>query len=221
MITDKNAHCIRMDRTDSFVYVPHTSPNKIYQFSFKNEKLTKIGQGYVDGPAVDQRYHEPRHMVFHPTKNFVYTSNERGGGLSHWTYDVKGSLTLKQTVCTLPEDNNEKFAASDITISEDGRFVYIANRDNLNRKSPKGKDCLAAYELEPSTGKILKKVGSFAVGRHPRCVRIDETGKFLFGPGVNNSTITVFKRDSKTGSLKALDVYKESTNPMWIVTLEK
>jgi 6-phosphogluconolactonase len=219
--TDKNAHCIRVDRTDSFVYVPHTSPNKMYQFSFKNEKLTKIGQGYVDGPAEDQRYHEPRHMVFHPTKNFVYTSNERGGGLSHWTYDAQGSLTLKQAVSTLPDDNNKKFAASDITISADGRFVYVANRDNLDRNNPVGKDCLAAYALDPSTGEILKKVGSFAVGRHPRCVRIDTTGNYLFGPGVNNSTITVFKRDQNSGALKALETYKKSTNPMWVVTLEK
>lgn len=221
MKTDDRAHCIRLDRTDSFAYVPHTSPNKVYQFSFENEKLTKIGKGYVDGPAIDQRFHEPRHLVFHPNKDFIYTSNERGGGLSFWTYDAQGALTLKQTVCTLPEDNNEKFAASDITISEDGRFVYVANRDNLERKNPKGKDCLAVYELDPSSGEILKKVGSFPVGRHPRCVRIDKTSNFLFGPGVNNSTITLFKRDQNSGALKALKVYEKSTNPMWIEVIQK
>lgn len=219
--TDDRAHSIRLDRTDSFVFVPHTSPNKVYQFEFKNKKLTKIGQAYTDGPQNDQRYHEPRHFVFHPTKNFIFTSNERGGGLSHWTYDAKGQLTLKQTVCTLPEDNNEKFAASDITISTDGRFVYVANRDNLERDNPIGKDCIAAYELNPSSGEILKKVGSFDVGRHPRCLRIDTTGNFLFGPGVNSSTLTVFKRDQQTGALKALETYKKSTNPMWILAIEK
>ena len=219
--TDSRAHCIRLDRTDSFAYVPHTAPNKVYQFSFQNEKLTKIGKGFVDGPAVDQRYHEPRHLVFHPTQNFIYTSNERGGGLSFWTYDAQGSLTLKQTVCTLPEDNNEKFAASDITISKDGRFVYVANRDNLNKKGYKSKDCLAAYELDMETGEILKKAGSFAVGKHPRCTRIDKTGNFLFGPGVNDNSITVFKRNQETGMLEKLKAYYRSKHPMWIEVIQK
>ena len=198
---DERPHSIVIDRTGSLVFAPHTSPNKVYKFNFTDEKLSKIGKGYVDGPAIDKRYHEPRHLVFHPKKNYFYTANENGGGLSHWKYDSGGSLELVKTVCTLPEDNNHRFFASDLTISKDGRFIYVANRDCLERHAPKGKDSIAVYELDTETGEILNTVGSYATGRHPRCLKIDSTGNYLFANGVFHNTIMVYKRDKESGTL--------------------
>ena len=218
--TDDRAHSVGIDDA-GMVYVPHTLPNKVYQFKFENEKLVPLSPASADGPDKDNNYHEPRHFAFHPSKNLLYTSNERGGGISLWSRSATGQLTLKQTVNTLPDNANERFAASDITISKDGRFVFIAERDNLDRKNPKGNDCITVYSLNESTGALEKKVGTFGVGRHPRCLRLDTTNKYLFGPGVHSSTLTVYKLDQKTGALSEIKTYQTGKAPMWVLALEK
>ncbi|MDD7986159.1 beta-propeller fold lactonase family protein [Lentisphaera marina] len=112
--TDDRAHSIGIDKTGSFVYAPHTSPNKIYQFSFKNERLSFLSPKASMGPHTDKQYHEPRHFVFHPFKNLLYSSNEKGGGISLWSRSKTGQLNLVQTVSTLPEKSDRRFSASDI-----------------------------------------------------------------------------------------------------------
>ena len=103
--TEKTAHCIELDRSGRYVYVPHTSPNKLYQFVLdtKAGTLTPNDPPYVDGPDKDHRYHEPRHYKHHPNLPFGYTSNENGGGITSWAFDKStGRLTRKATLSTLP-----------------------------------------------------------------------------------------------------------------------
>ena len=66
--TEKTAHCIELDRSGRYVYVPHTSPNKLYQFVLDTRAgtLTPNDPPYVDGPDKNHRYHEPRHYKHHP-----------------------------------------------------------------------------------------------------------------------------------------------------------
>ena len=219
--SDMRAHSARIDRDNKYVYAPHTAPNKVYQYSFSNGKLSPLSTPSADGPDKENDYHEPRHCVFHPTKDLFYTSNERGGGISSWKIGSNGQLTLWQTFPSLLKGFDWKAAASDIQISADGRFAYIANRDNSNKKSPTGNDSVASFLLDKESGKILKRTGITSVGRHPRSLRVDTTGKFLYGAGVNSSNITLYEINQVDGSLKKVKAFKTGKNPMWITCLEK
>ena len=219
--TDMRAHSVRIDRENKYVYLPHTAPNKVYQFSFANGKLTPLSSPFAEGPDKENNYHEPRHCVLHPSKALFYTSNERGGGISSWKIDSNGQLSLWQTFQSLPKDFDWKAAASDIQISADGRFAYIANRDNSDRKSPTGNDSIASFLLDKESGKILKRTGITPVGRHPRSLRIDSSGKFLYGAGVHSSNITLYKMNQEDGSLEKVKEFKTGKNPMWLTCLEK
>ena len=219
--TDARAHSALIDRKNKYVYVPHTSPNKVYQFAFNDGKLSPLNPASADGPDNENNYHEPRHLAIHPSKELIYTSNERGGGISSWKIDSQGKLSLWQTFQSLPKDFDWKAAASDIQISADGRFAYIANRDNTDRKSPTGNDSVASFLIDKDSGKILKRTGITSVGRHPRSLRIDKTGKFLYGAGVNSSNITLYKISQEDGSLTKVKEFKTGKNPMWLTCLEK
>ena len=35
--TEKFAHCIKLSHDNNFAFVPHTGPNKVYQFKFDNK----------------------------------------------------------------------------------------------------------------------------------------------------------------------------------------
>lgn len=83
--TERTAHCIEVDPSNRFAFVPHTAPNKVYQFRLDRDtgKLLPNDPPFVEGPDEGHRYHQPRHYVQHPQlRNRAYTSNERGGGIT-------------------------------------------------------------------------------------------------------------------------------------------
>ena len=62
--TAEKAHCIRMDRMNRYAYVPHTGPERIYQFAFDHRSgaLTPMDPPFVETPEG----YGPRHIWFHP-----------------------------------------------------------------------------------------------------------------------------------------------------------
>ena len=219
--TAPRSHFIISDPSNRYVYVPHTSPNAVYQFSLKGGKLTALNPPKAHGPDADHRYHEPRHLAFHPTLNKVYTSNERGGGISLWNQNPKtGQLTLEQTLCTLPKDFPEKGgAAADVHVSPNGKFVYISNRDYSKR--PKGEpqqSTIAGFKIDPQNGKV-SHIGIFPTEHAPRSFCIDKTGNFLFVGGQHTHKLAAYRIDQCTGALTHLKTIDTPKAPIWLTTV--
>jgi len=219
-VTEKTAHCIEVDDSGKFVFVPHTSPNKIYQFKLNTDtgKLIPNDPAFVVGPDEDHLYHQPRHIAHHPKLKMAYTSNERGGGITAWKFDdKKGTLAKIQTLSTLPPDYEGESAAADIKITPDGRFAYVSNRDVTKREEGEvKKDTLAGVAIHPKTGR-MKIVGHFATASFPRSFCIDLTGSFIFAAGQRDATLVSYRIDSKTGTLNQLATYKTGSVPIWVM----
>lgn len=219
-VTDKTAHCIEIDPSGKFVFVPHTSPNKVFLFRLnsKTGKLRPNDPPFVDGPDEDHLYHQPRHYAHHPTLKMAFTSNERGGGISSWKFDDKsGTLTLKQTLSTLPPDFEGNSAAADINITPDGRFAYVSNRDVTKRKDGEAaQDTLAGFSIDGKTGE-LKLIGYFPTARFPRAFCIDLSGKFVYAAGQNSAELFVYSINQKTGALKHTGTYQTGGTPIWVM----
>jgi 6-phosphogluconolactonase len=222
-VTDKTAHCIEIDPSGDFVLVPHTSPNKVYQFRLnsKTGKLTPNDPPFVDGPEEGHLYHQPRHYAHHPTLKMAFTSNERGGGISSWNFDAsKGTLTLKQTLSTLPPNFEGNSAAADINITPDGRFAYVSNRDVTKREDGEpSQDTLAGFSIDQKTGD-MKLIGYFATARFPRAFCIDVSGKFLYAAGQQSAQLFAYSINQKTGALKHTGTYKTGGSPIWVMCAE-
>ena len=218
--TEKTAHCIELDPSGRFVFVPHTSPNKVYQFVLdaKTGKLTPNNPPFAVGPDKDHRYHEPRHYVHSPKLNVAYTSNENGGGITAWKFDPQqGTLTKMQTLSTLPKDFDGQSAAADIHITPNGRFVYVSNRDVTKRgEGAAMHDSLAGFSIDPESGK-LKRIGHFPTNHFPRSFCIDLTGKFVYAAGQLSSDLFAYRIDQKSGKLKQLATYETGAVPIWVM----
>jgi len=218
--TEKTAHCIEIDPSGQFVFVPHTAPNKVYQFRLDQSsgKLIPNDPPFADGPDIDHKYHEPRHYAHHPQLDIAYTSNENGGGITAWKFDTgTGTLSKLQTLSTLPAGYEGNSAAADIRITPNGRFAYVSNRDVTERKAGAApQDTLAGVALDPQTGR-MKVIGHFPTAHHPRSFCIDLTGKFAYVAGQNTSTLLAYRIDQTSGKLEHFETYETGGVPIWVM----
>lgn len=204
--TAEHAHCIQTDATNRYAFVPHTvPPNMVAQFLFdqKSGQLTpnKVPKVVPDMPL------GPRHFCFHPTKNIVFTSNEQGCSASAYRFDPsQGTLSLFQTVSTLPEGFKGRNTCAQIHIHPTGRFLYVSNR---------GHDSIACFAIDPDTS-ALRAIGQQATEKTPRVFNLDPAGEFLLAAGQDSGRLATYRIDQQHGSLEPLEVYTVGERPMWV-----
>lgn len=127
------AHSILTAPNNRSVYVPYVKDNNaLFQYSFDQtagalRSLVPAQSEVPDGVG-------PRHVAFHPTRPFVFFSNEQQLGASTYRMADDGQLSLIQ-VCDPGElKAAQGLAASDIVITPDGRHLFVAVRDFANDK---------------------------------------------------------------------------------------
>jgi 6-phosphogluconolactonase len=103
LATADKAHAILLDRANRLVFVPHTGPNAIFQFTFES-KTGRLTPARAPGLATPPNT-GPRHLVWHPSREIAYVANEEGGSVTAYQLDAAaGSLKPLQTLATLPGD---------------------------------------------------------------------------------------------------------------------
>ena len=203
--TAGHAHSIQTDRSNRFAFVPHTVPaNAIYQFRFDDTtgRLTPNDPAFIQ-PATPEG---PRHFVFHPTKDLLYSVNENGCTVSAHHFDPeKGRLTSFQVISTLPPDTDmEGMSTAEIRITQDGKHLYASNR---------GHDTLAHYRVQDD-GR-LEEVGRYETEAVPRFFDIDPTGRFLYCAGQDSGRLVSY-RIGDDGALEKMETYDVGQTPLWI-----
>ena len=205
--TALNAHCIRLDPSGRYAFVPHTGPNAVFQFRWdgKSGRLTANEPPRV--PNTPQGA-GPRHIYFHPTLRAAYTANELGSSVTVHAFDTsKGTLEAVQTLSTLPEGFAEKNTCADVEVTPDGRFVYVSNR---------GHDSIAGFRVDKSSGR-LEAIGQFPTERTPRSFNIDPSGRYMVSAGQGSGTLATYRLDSVTGGLDRLQTYEVGKSPAWVM----
>src|SRR5829696_1984496 len=88
--TARNAHAIRTDNTNRFVFVPHLGTDQVFQFRFDEES----GRVTANTPPVLQLQQGtgPRHLVVSGDNRFVYVLNELTGTVT--TLSLEGGTGL-------------------------------------------------------------------------------------------------------------------------------
>jgi 6-phosphogluconolactonase (cycloisomerase 2 family) len=135
----------------------------------------------------------PRHITFHPNGKFAYCIEELSGTVQAYTFN-KGKLDTLQRVLIHTADTKGPYSASDIHVSPDGKFLYAANRGKENN--------IAIFAVDDK-GKLTHVAYQSTLGEIPRNFTIDPTGNYLLVANQVSGTIVVFKRNLKTGKLKA------------------
>ena len=207
--TEPCAHCIEVDRTNRFTFLPHVAQsNVIYQYHFD----AATGQLIPNSPArVEQTLGVgPRHYVYHPTKPIVYFSNEQEGSVTAYHLDPeRGTLLPFQSLSTLPGDFAGENTCAQLHIHPTGRFLYVANR---------GHNSIAYYRVDPATGE-LTTLGQQPTEPIPRAFNLDPTGNFLYVTGQGSGHLTAYRIDQEGGGLEEVDRYPIGERPMWVMVL--
>lgn len=214
IVTAKNAHCVLVDRSNRFVFVPHTGAEKIFQFIFDagSGRLTANPAGHVDTADAGRPW-EPRHLWFHPAQNLVFSSMERGNAIAAFRFDPKAG-TLAPVIdreghpvraSTLPADFNGANTNANIELTPDGRFAYVSNR---------GHDSIAGFAIDTETGGV-RVIGVFPTERTPRSFNIHPSGRFLYAAGQASGNLAAY-RILDDGRLELFQTLPVGDTPAWV-----
>jgi len=217
----RNAHSIRVDESNKFVYVPSLGSDAIFMFTF-DEKTGKLAS---NTPAIflGKPVSGPRHFITSSDNKFLYLLTEMAGTVTTFSLDGKtGLLTEVSSVSGLPPDSklgpgqpragpptrnlDNDIWAADIHMTPNGRFLYVSERTG---------NVLNAFSVDAATGK-LAYLSTTPTERQPRGFAIDPKGRFLVATGEKSETISVYAIDPASGALKLLDKYPTGKGANWV-----
>jgi 6-phosphogluconolactonase len=206
--TAPGAHAIQTDPSNRFAFVPHIArlndnvleppkqnfgPNMIMQFRFDAQtgRLTPNSPFRVDPAERDG----PRHYCFHPTQDLVYFSNEQGCSVTLYRLDrTTGTLSVGETVPTLPLGYTARNTCSQIHLTPSGKFLYVGNR---------GHNSIAGFAVDSVTGR-LTSAGHVPTEPVPSAFAVDPTGNFLFVAGTASGRLASYRINGDSGALTPL-----------------
>ena len=133
----------------------------------------------------------PRHLTFHPNKQWIYVLNELNNTISLVKNDGE-KYVVDASISMIPDGYDKYTKGADIHVSKDGKFIYASNR---------GHDSIAIFKVNQQNGALVL-VGFEAVkGANPRNFSLTPDDKFLVVANQDTNNIVSFKRDSNTGKL--------------------
>ena len=226
--TARNAHSIRTDNTNRFVFVPHLGTDQVFQFLFDE----KSGRLSANTPPVLQlkQGSGPRHLIVSSDNRFVYLLNEMTGMVTTLSLDPNaGTLKELDSVSVLPPDTKlvpgvprgavgtpganqaprntaNDIWASDLHLTPNGRLLYAAERTSST---------LAAFRVDTASGK-LTYLGSTPTEKQPRGFNIDPTGRFIVVSGEKSDTISSYAIDAETGAPRPIGRYPTGKGANWV-----
>ena len=188
-----HAHCVILDRSERYALVADLGIDKVmlYRYDKTNGRLVPGKQAW----APLQAGAGPRHLTFHPNGKYAYVINELDSTLSVFQYEEStGTLSLVETVSTLPSNFSGTSFCADVHVSRSGSFLYGSNR---------GHDSIVVFAIDRDSGRLTQLEHVSTEGKWPRNFTLDPTGKFLLVANQRSDDVVTFKIDSQTGRLQS------------------
>ena len=215
----RNAHSIRVDESNRFVFVPALGTDQVFQFTFD----AQTGRLASNTPAIVPVTPGtgPRHFVTARDNRFVYVLSELLATVTTFALDGEtGLLTEVGIASALPPDTSlvpgkpggpvprteRDVWAADIHLAPDGRFIYISERTTST---------IVMLSVDGASGRPAY-VSTTATERQPRGFAIDPSGGFMVVTGEKSETISVHALDPATGEPRFLARYPGGRGASWV-----
>jgi 6-phosphogluconolactonase (cycloisomerase 2 family) len=139
----------------------------------------------------------PRHLDFHPTRPFVFVSLEEQNRLCVFGLggpDIEPQPLFVRDMLEHPRDVQPRQDGGTVHVHPNGRFVYVANRNDGyvgGHKGPSwitpdpvpvfpgGENNIAVFRVDQVTGEPTLIQNVDTRGLHPRTFALDPTGRLL------------------------------------------
>ena len=199
-----HAHCVIFDAFERHALVADLGIDKvmIYRFDRTTGGLSPAKQPFAElKPGAG-----PRHLSFHPSGKFLYVINELDSTMTAFGYNEReGTLTMIETVSTLPSDFSGISYCADVHVSSSGKFLYGSNR---------GHNSIVVFAIDQLTGKLTLVEHVSTEGNWPRNFTIDPSGGFLLVANQRSDNVVVFSLNANTGRLKPTGVNEQIPSPV-------
>jgi 6-phosphogluconolactonase len=223
----RNAHSIRVDASNSFVYVPSLGNDQIFQFTFDD----RTGRLASNTPAVAlmKPMTGPRHFAISRDNRFLYLLSELTATVTTLSIDARtGLLTEISSASGLPpgsklvpgaprgavggpnapppRNTDNDIWAADVHLTPVGRFLYMTERTS---------NSIGAFSVDAATGK-LSFIGSTPTEKQPRGFAIDPSGRYIVASGEKSATLSVHAIDQASGALRLVGKYPTGKGSNWV-----
>ncbi|MDX3230515.1 lactonase family protein [Streptomyces sp. ME19-01-6] len=133
----------------------------------------------------------PRHLAFHPRGERAYVVNELDSTVTVCRWDpASGTLDALGEVRVLPSGTDVPNFPSEIVVSADGRFVWVANR---------GHDSVATLTLDAPGDTMTLATTTPCGGHWPRDLTLAPSGRHLYAANERSGDVTWFRIDPSSG----------------------
>ena len=217
----RNAHSIRIDATNRFVFVPTLGSDALFLFRF--DAATGLLASNTPSLCLAPSGAGPRHFAISADNRFLYVLCEMSGAILTFALDATSGLLTEAGLvsglapdCTLgpgvprggptTRDLSRDIWAADIHLSPNGRFLYASERTAST---------LNAFAVDGSTGKLTYR-STHATERQPRGFAIDPLGRFLVAAGERSDSISHYAIDGATGNLALVGAYPTGKGGNWV-----
>ena len=205
----RNAHSIRTDESNKFVFVCTLGSDEIFQFTFD----PKTGHLASNTPAVflTKPALGPRHFITSSDNKFVYVLSELTGTITTLSADKDGKVSRKLVGIRLntpirarargaagpsrharpaacpPRNTDNDTRAADLHLTPNGKFLYMTERTSISPSAPSR--CRRRQRQAHFSG-----TDTFTENQPWRGFAIDPKGRFLcyFFSGQKSNTISAW-----------------------------
>jgi 6-phosphogluconolactonase len=222
----RNAHSIRIDATNRFVFTPTLGSDQIFQFRFD----AKTGKLASNTPAIVlmKAGTGPRHIIISKDNKFAYLLSELVATVTTLSLDAKTGLLTEVSVASAlppdsklvpgaprggvgapggppPRDTSNDIWAADLHFTPDGKFLYATERTNST---------MAGFSVDGANGK-LTYLSSIPTEKQPRGFAIAPDGKTMVVSGEKSETLTVYAIGAD-GALKEVQKAPAGKGSNWV-----
>jgi len=137
----------------------------------------------------------PKSLVLDASGNFIYMIDPDNPGL--FVFAVNSKEGYLSTLRDLPPRTGQQPVA--IAMDPAARFSFVANADDntVSVFTHRREGSAAMYPIDSAGSK-------FSVGKNPRALAVDPTGKYLFVANGGDNSLSAFKIHYHDGSLEVL-----------------
>lgn len=183
-------HAVELSATERFAIVPEITADRCRVMRFDVSKGSiETHQLADDVPGAG-----PRHLVWHPSYRYLYTSGERNSSVSAWSWDEsKGELRALQNLTTRPAGFRGDNRPADIAMHPSGKFVYVTNRST---------GTLSGFRIDQSSGKLNAIAQADLGSPSSWSMLFDASGKWALAAAQIGDEVVVYSVDQDTGRLE-------------------
>lgn len=205
-----HAHGIAVDPAGRSALVADMGSDRVWIYGFDR---TGRSLGEIPAPPVAWRAPEgsgPRRAIFGRDSRYVYVLGELSAEIAvlSWNSETTELKPVQRLSLSSTADQSAVKSAAEMVLSQDGRFLYVANR---------GENSLQVYQVDQNSGTLSLLQALPSGGDAPWAFDIHASGRWLLVANYRSNQLRLLGVDSASGLLKDMGKSVDTPAPVSVL----